>query len=61
MANINKALAVKQRTDPKTKLPSYYYEFLDVFDYKEANQLLLLRRQGTDYTIKLETVNSKEA
>jgi hypothetical protein len=61
MADINKALAVKQRTDPKTKLPSHYHEFLDVFDYKEANQLLLLRRQGTDYTIKLETVNGKEA
>ena len=61
MANINKALAVKQRTDPKTKLPSHYHEFLDVFDYKEANQLPPLRGQGTDHAIELETVNGKEA
>jgi len=42
------------------KLPEYYSEFLSIFDYLEAEKLLLLRSPGTSYTIKLEKVNKKE-
>jgi len=30
MADIQKALAVKQKTDPRAKLPKHYYHFLDM-------------------------------
>jgi len=42
------------------KLPEYYSKFLGIFDYLEAEKLLLLRGPGTNYTIKLEKVNRKE-
>ena len=54
MADINKALAVKQKTDPKTKLPFQYHEFLDVFDHQRAELLPPIRGNGVDHAIELE-------
>jgi hypothetical protein len=39
MVNIDKALCVKEHTNPHTKLPKHYYQYLDVFNQKAANQL----------------------
>ena len=55
MADINKALSVKTKTDPQTILPAYFQEFLDVFDSKRAEMLPSLRGKGTDHAIELET------
>jgi len=60
IADIKKALVVRKETDPRTKLPEHYSEFLSIFDYSEAKKLLLLRGPGTNYVIKLEKVNRKE-
>ena len=61
MADINKALRPKVRTDPRNKLPIKYYEFLNIFDYKEAEKLPPLRGRGVDHAIELETQEGKEA
>src|SRR5258707_12126396 len=61
MADINKALRPKVRTDPRDKLPIKYHEFLDVFDYKEAEKLPPLRGREADHAIELETKEGKEA
>jgi len=42
------------------KLPEYYSKFLSIFDYLEAEKLLLLCSPRTNYTIELEKVNRKE-
>jgi len=60
IADIEKVLVVRKETDPRTKLPEHYSEFLGIFDYSEAEKLLPLRSPGTDYTIELEKVNRKE-
>jgi hypothetical protein len=60
IANIKKALIVRKETNPYIKLLEYYSEFLGIFDYLEAEKLLLLYSPGTNYTIKLEKVNRKE-
>ena len=60
IADIKKALVVRKETDPRTKLPEYYAEFLGVFDYSEAEKLPPLRGPGTDHAIELEKVNGKE-
>jgi hypothetical protein len=39
MVNIDKVLHVKEHTNPRTKLPKHYYQYLDIFDQKAANQL----------------------
>ena len=54
MADINKTLAVRKRTDPRTKLPIYFHELLDVYSYKKAEVLPPTRRTSIDYTIKLK-------
>ena len=54
IADINKALSVKQVTDPQTKLPDQAMKHLAVFDQKKAEALPLLRSTGTDYSIELE-------
>jgi hypothetical protein len=54
MANINKALAVKQITDRQTKLPDWAKKHLLVFDQKKAEALPPLCEVGTDYSIELE-------
>ena len=60
MADIEKALAVRTETDPRTKLPEYYSEFLGAFDRSEAEKLPPLRGPGTDHAIELEKVDGKE-
>jgi predicted aspartyl protease len=60
MADINKALAKKVKTDPRTKLPEFYQEFLDVFSQIEAAKLPPLRGKGIDHGIQLEQVDGKE-
>jgi hypothetical protein len=54
IANINKALAVKQITDPRTKLPDWAKKYLSVFDQKKAEALPSFCEVKTDYSIKLE-------
>ena len=39
LADIKKALKPKKRSDPKEKLPLYYYKFLDAFNRQRADQL----------------------
>jgi len=60
IANIKKVLIVRKETDPYIKLLEYYSKFLSIFNYLEAEKLLLLYSPGTNYTIKLEKVNRKE-
>jgi Reverse transcriptase (RNA-dependent DNA polymerase)/RNase H-like domain found in reverse transcriptase len=54
MADIEKALSRKERTDPRTKLPEEYHEFLDVFDRERSDELPPLRH-GVDHRIEIET------
>lgn len=61
MADINKALAVKKRTDPSSVLPIHYHDFLDVFDYKKSESLPPLRGKGVDHAIDIEIQNGQEA
>ena len=49
MANIKKALALKKHTNPVTKVPIEYYNYLDIFLQKEANKLL--KRHPYNYKI----------
>ena len=60
LADIEKALSVKKLTDPRTKLPSHFHEFLDVFDRTEANKLPPLRGRGIDHSIELLQENGKD-
>ena len=60
IANIKKALIVRKETDPRTKLPEYFSEFLGTFDRLEAKKLPPLRGPRTDHAIKLEKVDKKE-
>ena len=60
IADINKALAVKKPTDPCTKLPQYFLEYLDVFDRIEAEKLPLTHGKGIDHQIELYCVDRKE-
>jgi hypothetical protein len=52
IANINKALATKTYTNPKTKVPVEYYNLLHVFSRAEANKLPT--RRLYNHQIKLE-------
>ena len=61
MADINKALAVKRHTNPKEKMPTHYYNWLDIADRKAAERLPPVRGIGVDYAIELKRdENSKE-
>lgn len=61
MADINKALRVKQRTDPATKLPNHFKDLLKAFDSKEAEKLPPHRGPGVDHAIELEEVDGQKA
>jgi len=61
MADINKALRVKRKTEPATKLPAHFYDLLKAFDPKEAEKLPPHRGAGVDHAIKLEEVEGKKA
>ena len=52
LRDINIALALKKHTDPATKLPSKYHNFLDVFSRKDADTLPKHRPQY-DHAIEL--------
>ena len=54
IADIEKALAIKTPTDPRTKLPKHFHEFLDVFNRTDAEKLPPLRGKGIDHAIELE-------
>ena len=60
MADIEKALTVKKVTDPRTKLPSYFHEFLDVFNRTAVDRLPPQRGKGIDHAIELLQENDKD-
>ncbi len=60
LADIEKALTRKPITDPKLKLTDWNIDFLDLFNPREAEKLLLLRGLGIDYYIELEKVDGKD-
>jgi hypothetical protein len=53
LRDIEKALAVKKRTDPRVKLPEHYHDHLPLFDMKIADRLPP-HRLGIDHKIELE-------
>lgn len=53
-------MVVRKETNPRTKLPLHYFEFLKVFDRAEAEKLPLLRDPGVNHAIELEKVDGKE-
>lgn len=53
MKDIDKALKTKTYTDPRTKLPLHYHEFLDAFSREEADQLPP-HRPGIDHEIPIQ-------
>ena len=60
IADINKALAVKAKIDPRTKLLKQYWKFLNLFDTKEAEKLPPARGCRVDYAIDLVEENRKQ-
>jgi hypothetical protein len=60
IADINKALMNKVKTDPCTKLPEHFHEFLGMFSREKAAELPLYCRAGVDHEIQLESVNGQE-
>ncbi|KJZ68644.1 hypothetical protein HIM_11963 [Hirsutella minnesotensis 3608] len=53
MADIEKALAPKKKTDPREKLPAHYRKYLTVFD-RDRSDRLPPHRPGSDHKIQLE-------
>lgn len=53
MAEIEKALRPKVRTNPIDKLPSQYTEYLDLFNHQDAKKLPPLRGASVDHDIEL--------
>ena len=53
LADIEKALAPKKKTDAREKLPRHYHEYLSVFDRGQADRLPP-HRHGSDHKIVLE-------
>ena len=60
LADINKALSNKVKTDPRTKVPEHFHEFLEEFSRKRADELASHRGVGIDHGIHLEKVDGKE-
>jgi len=60
LADITRALRTKAKTDPRTKLPKQYHDFLDVFSQEQANKLPPLRGKGIDHGIELEKQDGKD-
>jgi hypothetical protein len=59
MADIEKALRPRSTTDPRTKIPKHFSEYLDVADRTEADKLPLLCGPEIDHRIELQEVDSK--
>jgi hypothetical protein len=53
MQDIEKALRPKVYSDPRSKLPEHYHEYLDVFDRDRADQLPPSRGPQIDHRIEL--------
>jgi hypothetical protein len=53
MQDIEKALRPKVYSDPRSKLPEHYHEYLDVFDRGQADQLPPSRGPQIDHRIEL--------
>jgi hypothetical protein len=53
LADIEKALAPKKKSDPREKPPKHYQDYLDVFSREQADQLPP-HRSGIDHAIQLE-------
>ncbi|KAJ6437064.1 hypothetical protein O9K51_10361 [Purpureocillium lavendulum] len=53
LADIEKALAPKKRSDARDRLPTHYHEYLSVFDRAQADRLPP-HRPGSDHKILLE-------
>jgi hypothetical protein len=60
IADINKALMNKVKTDPCTKLPEHFHEFLEIFSREKAAELPLYYRAGINYKIQLESIDRQE-
>jgi hypothetical protein len=60
MADINKALMNKVKTDPCTKLLEHFHEFLEMFSREKAVELPLYCGVGVDHEIQLESVDRRE-
>jgi hypothetical protein len=60
IADINKALINKVKTDPYTKLLEHFYKFLEMFSREKAVELPLYCRAGINHEIQLESVNRQE-
>jgi len=59
LADIQKALRPKEKSDPYTKLPLQYHEYLDIFDQQAAEKLPPLRGAKIDHKIELNQVDGK--
>ncbi|KAK9323108.1 hypothetical protein V1517DRAFT_373280 [Lipomyces orientalis] len=53
LRDIERTLRPKEHTDPRTKLPRHYHDYLDVFDRKSSETLPPLRGPGVDHKIEL--------
>lgn len=53
-AGIEKALSVKNHSDPAEKLPWHYHQYIDVFDRMAAEKLPPLRGPNIDHAIDIE-------
>jgi len=60
MADIEKVLRVWKHMNLKTKLPTHYHEFLEVFDREKADTLPLTQGQEIDHQINLENTDGKK-
>jgi Reverse transcriptase (RNA-dependent DNA polymerase)/RNase H-like domain found in reverse transcriptase/Integrase zinc binding domain/Chromo (CHRromatin Organisation MOdifier) domain len=62
LQDITKALqkSQKTRTDPRTKLPPQYWNYLDAFNPKNADEIAPLRGDGIDHKIDLVLEDGKE-
>lgn len=59
LRDIEKALRLKVYTDPRSKLPEHYHDYLEVFDRSHADQLPPLRGPQVDHRIELVDCNEK--
>ena len=53
MADVDKTLNVKSKMKPKTIIPEQYWDYLNVFDEDETNQLPPIRGKRINHEIEL--------
>ena len=53
MADIDKVLKIKPKINAKTIVPEHYWDYLNVFDEEEANQLPPIRGLGINHQVEL--------